>query len=59
MRWKRKRDGVIVTTRQRSSIDYPHSSVLVTREDNGHAFWATWDGMYRKYEPVTTTKGDE
>lgn len=45
IKWRRKSDGVIVSTLERTSAN----DVLVTREDNGHTYWATWDGLHRKY----------
>lgn len=46
IRWRRKSDGVIVSTVERNQAN----DVLVTREDNGCTYWATWNGLRRKYE---------
>jgi len=50
MHWKRKSDGVLITTPTRLSYMYSQDSVLCRRDDNGHSFWATWGGLNRKYE---------
>ena len=55
MHWKRKRDGVLITTETRLSYMYARDSVLCRRVDNGHSFWATWAGLNRKYELVHAT----
>ena len=46
IRWRRKSDGVVVSTLARNNA----RDVLVTREDTGRTYWATWDGLRRKYE---------
>lgn len=58
-RWERKSDGVIVTTRVRPVWEPPDTSVLVTREDTGRTYWATWQGLLRKYEPLSAADGSE
>lgn len=55
IRWKRKSDGVTFTTPAKGPSDHNGSSVRVTREDNGHAHWATWSGLYRKYEQIESS----
>jgi hypothetical protein len=51
MRWERKRDGVIIATRKRPPTERTSSSVLASRP-NGKRFWITWEGLFRKYEPL-------
>ncbi len=58
-RWKRKADGVLVTTRVRPGWEPLHTSVLVTREDTGRTYWATWQGLLRKYEPLGAVDWNE
>ena len=58
-RWRRGSDGVIVTTRARGVSESSFTSVLVTREDTGRSYWATWQGLMRKYEPLDAAGGSE
>jgi hypothetical protein len=51
--WRRKSDGVLFTTRAKNTTDMSHSSVLVERADGTRCHWATWEGLFRKYEKVS------
>lgn len=55
MLWRRKKDGVLVKTRDRAAGEQSRESVLCERKDNGHWYWATWEGLDRKYELVESS----
>jgi hypothetical protein len=54
MMWRRKRDGVIVITRQMTHGDSIGSSVLCRREDNGHHFWSSWSALEARYDRMAS-----
>lgn len=53
-RWRRRRDGLVVTTRTRRPAEPSHEWVLATKP-NGNTYWVTWDGLGRKYTEITGT----
>lgn len=51
--WKRKSDGVEVTTDARMSYNFGHEQTLAIRSDNGRKFWVSWGGLASKYELIS------